>query len=505
MAARPRPRVLVADLRLDNAEELARHLDSDHTRDDDRALLLRAYDEWGPACVEHLLGDYAFAIWDPAERLLFCARDVFGVKPFYYSHQPRLFAFASEARALTALGEVSAAPDPFWIADFVAQVFEDKERTFYRDVRRLPPAHTLIVSRTAVRLRRYWAPDPQREIRFRSDDEYAEAYRGHLAEAVRVRLAGRPPVGSMLSGGLDSSSIVCLAREERGAESQPLPTFSLIFPGTPSANERPFIDAVLAGGGIEPHFIDGGSLPALPPALRTSFDTPPYAWDALLNLGLLRSAKASGIRSLLSGLMGDTTVSWGLLRMTELLRSGRLVELARSVRQHARSTRVPQQLAFRKYFWTAFKHEIIRPIVPAPVLRLRRRRVTPVPSALQPGLVQRLALEQRHADLQRPLRRRVRTVREAQALEALGWHIPALARDAGRARGRARNRDALPVPGSPARRVLSRASVRAELPLRLDPGDRPPRPGRRAPREGPPARRKGRARWLVHDRTRRRG
>src|SRR2546427_256925 len=254
--------VLVADARIDNRGELCSLLPapSDAT---DAELILAAYERWGEHCPEHLLGDFAFAMWDGRTQRLFCARDHFGVKPLYYHHRPsRLFAFASEIKGLLALPDVPRRLNETRVADYLVPLLEDKVITFYEEIVRLPPAHRMVVSRDGVLIEQYWALDPEREIRMKSDAEYAEAFREIFTEAVRCRLRSAFPVGSMLSGGLDSSSIACVAREllaEDGGGK--LHTFSAIFPDVPECDEREYIDAVVAGGG-------GRCGAALPPRRR---------------------------------------------------------------------------------------------------------------------------------------------------------------------------------------------------------------------------------------------
>src|SRR5881296_3903808 len=161
--------VLVADARVDNRAELCSLLPapSDAT---DAELILAAYERWGEACPEHLLGDFAFAIWDGRTQRLFCARDHFGVKPFYYHHRPgRLFALASEIKGLLVLPDVPRRLNETRVADYLVPLLEDKEITFYEEIVRLPPAHHMTVSRDGVRIERYWALDPSREIRMKSD------------------------------------------------------------------------------------------------------------------------------------------------------------------------------------------------------------------------------------------------------------------------------------------------------------------------------------------------
>src|SRR5690606_29783716 len=115
----------------------------------------------------------AFVIWDPARNALFCARDPMGVKPFYYYAAPGFFAFASDLPALLRIQGVPAEPDEQRIAEFVVNVDGGRERTFYRNVQRLPAAHRAVIASDGVSCTRYWQPDASHEIRFARPDDYA--------------------------------------------------------------------------------------------------------------------------------------------------------------------------------------------------------------------------------------------------------------------------------------------------------------------------------------------
>ena len=247
---------ITADARLDNREELLRDLEvpSPARREiTDAELILRAYETWGTDCPRRLLGDFAFAVWDGRNRRMFAARDPFGVRPFYYHSSPDLFAFASEAPALLALDRVPKTLDETRIADSLLPGLEaaDKTRTFYREIRRLPPASILIADGDRTRISSYWRLDPEREIRCPHDVDYVEEFRFYFRRSVQCRLRAVSPPGSMLSGGLDSSAIVgvagrLLAREGRG----PLHTFSIKLPGDPRCAETRAIDRMMALPGI---------------------------------------------------------------------------------------------------------------------------------------------------------------------------------------------------------------------------------------------------------------
>src|SRR4029453_17668353 len=261
------PCVIVADARLDNREELATALDTYGVLGD-AELILRAYLRWGEACPPKLLGDFAFAIWDGANRRLFCARDHIGVKPFYYHQAPGTFLFASEIKALLTNPTVPYSLNRVRVADHLVGLFDDQKATFYRDIYRLPAGHALTVSRERTRIWSYWTLDAVRELRLGSDEAYAEAVREGFTAAVKSRLRSRRPVGSLLSGGLDTASIVATARSLRGTDDGDLDTFTAVFPGLPAADlrkidERIYVDALVAQGRLRAHYIRGDVLSPL--------------------------------------------------------------------------------------------------------------------------------------------------------------------------------------------------------------------------------------------------
>jgi len=224
--------VLTADARVDNRDELAAALGLSRPLAEitDGELILAAYERWGERCPEYLQGDFAFGIWDRRKQVLFCARDRFGVKPLYFYSSTKTVAFSSEIKALLSVPDVPCRLNEVSVAYYLTSMFEDTASTFYLDIQRLPPAHSLTVSLQGTRLRCYWTLDPSRELRLGSDDEYAEGFRETFMEAVRCRLRSAYPVGSLLSGGLDSSAVTCVARNLLAQdENGHLATFSAIF------------------------------------------------------------------------------------------------------------------------------------------------------------------------------------------------------------------------------------------------------------------------------------
>lgn len=181
----------------------------------DTEVLLRAYAEWGPACVDRLNGMFAFAIWDSTRRSLFCARDRFGEKPFYYSCDvhAKTFAFASEAKGLIAAGFGTADLDARAVYRYFR--FGDQagsEQTVWRGIQRLLAGHTVTVSAGRegldVRVRRYWDVDVSNSLVL-NEGEATERFAELFADSVRIRLRSDVPIGTSLSGGLDSTSVLC--------------------------------------------------------------------------------------------------------------------------------------------------------------------------------------------------------------------------------------------------------------------------------------------------------
>ncbi len=330
--------VITADARLDNREELISQLGFQGAGAGDKTdseLILAAYRQWGEICPEKLLGDFAFAIWDTRQRTLFCARDHFGVRPFYYYLSPgQAFAFATEIKALFALPDVPCELNEVRVGDHLADVFADDESTFYRDILRLPPAHSMTVTPDGVRVRRYWALDPSRELRLRSNDEYAEGFREVFTESVRSRLRSIAPVGSMLSGGLDSSSITCTALKLLVAEGRRLPTFSTVFDKVPRCDEREYINAVLALDGVDRHFISGDQTGPFREIERIHWheDQAFYAPNFAMVWKIYGTVREKGVHVLLDGHDGDSVVSHGYKYLDELAIAGRWLTLTREVR-----------------------------------------------------------------------------------------------------------------------------------------------------------------------------
>ncbi len=322
---------ITADARIDNRNELIPLLEFDRSSEKitDSDVILAAYKKWGEKCPEKLVGAFAFAIWNSRDRSMFCARDHMGIRPLYYHHQSgQLFAFASETKALLGLSGVPHQLNETKVSDYLASLFVDKTSTFFKDIFQLPPASCATVTTASMHIKSYWSLDPNKQLQMGSDEEYAAALKDVFTEAVRCRLRSAFPVGTHLSGGLDSSSVTCVARQLL-PEERPLHIFSNVFESTTECDERPFIDAVLeqetsAHRTLVPHFIAGdvrGPLSNLDFILQ-HHSSVVSAPNHFLLFGLGEAAQQAGVRVVLDGSDGDTTLSHGFDYLSELAYKG---------------------------------------------------------------------------------------------------------------------------------------------------------------------------------------
>lgn len=327
--------VMTSDARIDNRDELISYLDFDNClaqKITDSQLILAAYEKWGEECPEYLIGDFAFAIWDKRKQSLFCARDHMGIKPFYYYHQPgEIFTFSSEIKALLCLKEVPRRLNEVKVGEYLAVMLEDKSSTLYQGILRLPAACSLTVNIQGIQIKSYWTLDADRELVLESDEEYAEALQKIFTEAVRCRLRSAFPIGSHLSGGLDSSSVTCVARRLLEEENCPLHTFSNIFETVTQCDERSFINPVLDQGGMIPHYVYADQMGPLSELdqIFSYHEEVFFGPTHFLVWGPNRAAQNEGIRIVLSGFDGDSTLSHGEGYLMKLARNGEWKTFAR--------------------------------------------------------------------------------------------------------------------------------------------------------------------------------
>jgi len=316
---------ITAVARIDNREELFEKMGIEYSlrkRMPDSTLILIAYQKYGDECAKHLIGDFAFAIWNEKEHQLFCARDQMGVKPFFYYKNDHFFAFASEKKGILGLQQVDTTIDKLFLyrTMVIAPYAQDFDATIYENIKRLPPANTLTlgVDKNQIRLNRYWTLDAFKEIKFDSTEDYYEQLLHHFDEAVKCRTRTDFPVGAELSGGLDSSAITGAAQAFLKQKNQHLITFSNTFPdGVTDAellqlDERKYMDAAIEFNNIEEYvYVTGGIWKNR--IEETDFDLSVNdGIDGVLSLWhvpIKKAAMAKNVRTILSGFPGDQMVT----------------------------------------------------------------------------------------------------------------------------------------------------------------------------------------------------
>jgi asparagine synthase (glutamine-hydrolysing) len=213
LIANQRRYVLVADVRLDNRAELTNDLTIPASQARalcDAAILLAALERWDEACLERLVGDYAFAAWDRVRQRLLLARDPLGFRPLHYHRANKFFAFASMPKGLHALPDVPYAPDEERVAEFLVLMPEIGPKSFFLGIDRVEPGHVVTITANGISTRRYWEPS-RRRIALSRPEDYSDALRELLDQAVSCRLRGTGDVGALLSGGFDSGAVVATA------------------------------------------------------------------------------------------------------------------------------------------------------------------------------------------------------------------------------------------------------------------------------------------------------
>lgn len=329
--------VLAMDGRVDNRSELLRSLPAGDVRPRwgaDAELVLRAYERWGEDCLRRIDGDFSFVLWDRRRRVAFCARDRLGHKPFYYHWNGRTLSVASEPRPLLELPWVEQVADETVLAQFLADELFTRSGTLWRGIVRLPAAHRMLVTHKGPQVFRYWHPDLDRVICYRTIDEYAEHYRDLLTDCVLRCARSQAPVAYEVSGGLDSSALFSLSARLHQRGLLPAPAakgYTLVFSSDATADELRYARAVAVHSGL-----DIREIPATVADLawfrrwaRRFCDFPGYP-NGVMSLDLRRAARDDGCRVVVSGLGGDEWLgSWGRrLYLAEELEAGRWREAA---------------------------------------------------------------------------------------------------------------------------------------------------------------------------------
>ena len=259
--------------------------------------------------MDHLLGDFVFAIWDGRNKRLFCARDHMGIRPFYFHLSENVFVFASSALAVVSVESVPKRVNEEQLADYLARELAgfDKVSTWFEGVRRMPPAHIAALSANGFTTRNYWQLDPETELKLSSDEEYIDALDEALTKAVKARMRSHQPVAYMLSGGLDSSTIVGTARKLQQGSNCRLPVFSGVSENVFECGEARFSQMVINQGGLDSQFLRPSDVARFDNRLRQADHVLEDPFDAMwiMHKMIYLSAVERGSVAVMDGIDGD--------------------------------------------------------------------------------------------------------------------------------------------------------------------------------------------------------
>jgi asparagine synthase (glutamine-hydrolysing) len=396
---------IVSAARLDNRAALLEAFNipaSEAPHVPDGRLVSLAFDRWGEELCSHLQGDWALAAWDARERRLLLARDACGNATLYYYQSKGFIAFASSLKALLALPGVVREPDRLRLAEVLVSWQHDAELTAYKGFRRLVWAHAMTVDADGLtRLWRHWSPTGRALLTYRRDEEYVEAFLEHYTRAVQSCLRTQNPIAAQLSGGRDSGSVVVLAAQLLAGQGRRLTAYTSV-PCLPpdGAGDRELgnewkmacATAAMVGTNIKHLPIDAANYGILQgiESLLDAHDGPGHAASNQYWLqAILQAAQSDGAGAVLTGQMGNATVSW----------DGNGSALL-ALLQGYPATALQLFLHAEQSPWLTIKRQILKPSLMPGLLAFRRFRTPPNSiwkdySALNPRLAAELDLDGR--------------------------------------------------------------------------------------------------------------
>ncbi len=266
----------------------------------DTEVLVHAYERWGAGCLHRLNGEFAIAIWDRDRRELFLARDRFGVRPLFVSEVGGDVSFASEAKALLRHPAAQRRLDPLGLVDTFTLWSTLPDRSAFEGIRELAPGHALLVGPAGVREeRRWWEPAFEPVEESRSGEDLAEELRELLRDAIRIRLRADVPVAAYLSGGIDSSLLVALARDVMGRD---ITSFGVGF-ADPRFDESSYQDVAVGelGTSFTRIHVDAADIAAALPAVVEHAEKPTLRTAPAPLLMLSAAVREAGLKVVLTG------------------------------------------------------------------------------------------------------------------------------------------------------------------------------------------------------------
>ncbi len=374
----------------------------------DAELLLHAYQVWGERCLEHVIGDFTFAIWDSREQRLFCAVDHFGIRPFYYARVGATLAFSNTLDCVRLLASVSEKLDDTAVGDFLLfGYYVDLDRTIYSDIRRIPRAHRLIASRDRVEVRRYWEMVEEDELDDSDPAAFVEEFKLRLLNATRDRLRTRN-VAVFMSGGLDSTLVTASAVKAMRERDKPwtITPFTTVFRELIADDEEVYARAAAEHLGLELHLQSGDDFVlfdwASPGHRRPPEPPDDPSWGDYIR-SMAEVARVAPL--VLTGWEGDEPLrAWLPGHWRRLIRSGRWARLFRDLSWYVRNEKGPPPIGAR----TA-------------LVRMRRLVPAALPDWLAPDFARRAGLAERWAEFRYVQARAYYAGSRQRYLERVPW------------------------------------------------------------------------------------
>lgn len=365
--------------RLDNREDLLSHfaqgLEGDKS---DVALLMAAYLKWGDEFLSQIVGDFVLSLYDSRSSTVLLARDPFGTRTLYYSASEERLVWSSTLEALLVATGIDPEVDDDYVAGYLA-LHPEMSRTPYKKISAVVPGHVVVVRKGHVQSRRFWKLDPETEIRYPNDSDYEEQFRQLFREAVRCRLRSEVPVWAELSGGLDSSSIVCVADQivEAGKASIPrLETVSYVDEHSTTFFDRSFIRVVEEMRGRPGHHLQSEKhwVGFVSPEAR--FISKPHTGVCVegTDKWLSREMQAANATVLLSGLGGDQLL-WSVREATPALTD--LIYQRKPLALH-QQIKVWSEILKQPYYRTLWQDAIV-PLMSPWLSAIFQRQLKPAP------------------------------------------------------------------------------------------------------------------------------
>jgi asparagine synthase (glutamine-hydrolysing) len=309
-----RAMVLTFDGRLDNRTELLALIAPAvvSADDPDSTIVLAAWRMWGNSFLSRLQGDFALALFDPRAQTLILARDAVGCRPLYYWANGRRFVFASEVKAILAHPEVPRKPNEDLLADFALLErlpYDDEAATFFQGIHAVRPGHAIRITPERISSESFWDFNPRMQVRYATYDDYTADLRERLIQAVKRRLRSRHPIAVSVSGGLDSSIVLCIADDLRraGASAASLLPVSYTPQEDPTTEENRFIELLESTRSLHVHRLPAGEPGDTAQLTHAAWlsEWPRFDDEWFVQRPMLELARAHGARTILTGHWSD--------------------------------------------------------------------------------------------------------------------------------------------------------------------------------------------------------